>query len=215
MNLADTIEHTALGSTVTPSQIEVLCREAAEHRLFGVCVSPRYVSLARRFLDGSPVRLVTVVGFPLGTSKTTVKIAEAREAIEDGAHEVDMVADLGAAKAGDLETVRTEVQQVKDAVGTATLKVILETGCFETAALRALAEAALRGGADFLKTSTGFGPRGASVSDVVLLCEVAKGRARVKASGGIRTTDAAKAMIAAGAARIGTSSGVALVRYVG
>ena len=213
MELAPFIEHTALKATVTACQIETLCAEAIRYRFAGVCVPPSYVTLAKERLQESPQRLVTVVGFPLGSNRSSVKAAEARAAIEDGADEIDMVGHIGFATSGDWARVTSDVVAVREAMAmTVPLKVILETGYFEQSALERFAEAALSGGADFLKTSTGMGPRGASVEDVTLLSRVAAGRAQVKASGGIKTVEGARALVKAGASRLGTSSGTALVR---
>lgn len=210
MDLAGYVEHTLLAADATAERVERLCREATVHGLLGVCVAPVHVALARTAVASSPVRVVTVAGFPLGSSTSVVKAEEARRAVEDGADEVDMVVAIGAAKSGRLDAVLADVREVRAAIPGRVLKVILETGYFDEAELRALALAVLDGGADFLKTCTGFGPRGATVSDVRLLAGIAEGRAGVKASGGIRTRQAALDMIAAGATRIGTSNGVEL-----
>lgn len=208
MDLSRYVEHTLLSADATPTRIEQLCREAALHGLFGVCVPPAHVARARDTVRGANVRVITVAGFPLGYSTSIVKAEEARRAVLDGADEVDMVAAIGLAKGGSFDEVEADVREVRRAIPDCVLKVILETGYFGEPELRRVAEAAIAGGADFLKTCTGFGPRGATSSDVRLLVEVAKGRAGVKASGGIRTREAALAMIEAGATRIGTSSGV-------
>lgn len=211
MDLAPYIEHTALKATVTPGQIETLCEEARRAGFAGVCVSPSYVPLARRRLAGSLQRLVTVVGFPLGANRTAIKAEEARVAIADGADEIDMVAHVGLARDGNWDAVEADIAAVRGAIGNAPLKVILETGYFEPEELEHLAETALRAGADYLKTSTGFGPRGASVADVERLVRVARGRAQVKASGGIRDARTARELVSAGATRLGTSNGMALL----
>ncbi len=212
MDLAPYIDHTLLKPTATPSDIETLCEEAIINRFFGVCVNPFYVPLAAKRLAGRNVAVVSVAGFPLGAGTSPLKAHEAAQAVAPGASEVDMVINLGLAKAGDWEGVEADVHRVREAVPGVMLKVILETGYLQTAEIRRAAEAALSGGADFLKTSTGFGPRGASLDDVRLLAQVAGDKARVKAAGGIRSTADAVAMIEAGASRLGTSSGVALVQ---
>lgn len=209
--LAKYIDHTLLKPTATPDDIARLCREADEHFFYAVCVNPAFVSTARAALGPSPVRIAAVVGFPLGANTPQVKAAEAALAVSQGASEIDMVIPIGRALAGDWEAVTADVRAVRDAVPGAVLKVILETGYLNEAQVRKAAEAALSGGADFLKTSTGFGPRGATLEDVRLLVEVAAGRAQVKAAGGIRSNEDAWKMIEAGASRLGTSSGVALV----
>lgn len=211
MRLADFVEHTLLRADATREDVERLCREARDHGLFGVCVSPVHVEAARRFV-GDAVRVVTVAGFPLGTSTSIIKAEEARRAVLEGASEVDMVMAIGRARGGDWGGVQTDVAAVRSSIPGATLKVILETGHFDEAAIRCAAQAALAGGADFVKTSTGFGPRGATVEDIRVLRDVVAGRAQIKASGGIRTAAQARAMIEAGATRIGTSNGVEIAK---
>ena len=212
MDLAAQIDHTLLKPTATPEEVLKAAEEALEYGFFGLCIPPSYVGLVRRTFPHTPFRLVTVVGFPLGYQEKEVKALEAALAFARGAEEVDMVLHLGRAKAGDLAYLEAEVQAVRQAVPKAVLKVILETGYFSEEEVRSLAEAAIRGGADFLKTSTGFGPRGASPEDVALLLEVARGRVQVKAAGGIRDRETALRFLEMGATRLGTSSGVALVR---
>ncbi len=209
--LAKFIDHTLLKPEATPADIERLCREADEHYFYAVCVNPAFVPLARRTLGASPVRVAAVIGFPLGANAPEIKAAEAALAYSQGADELDMVIPVGRALAGDWGAVAADVLAVREAAPGAVLKVILETGHLNEDQIRKAAEAALAGGADFLKTSTGFGPRGASLEDVRLLAEVAGGKAKVKAAGGIRTREDAWKMIEAGASRLGTSSGVALV----
>lgn len=215
MDLAAHIDHTLLRPTATPEEVLQAAEEALEYGFYGLCIPPSFVALVRQTFPHAPFRLVTVVGFPLGYQEKEVKALEAALAFARGADEVDMVIHLGRAKAGDLAYVEAEVRAVREAVPKAVLKVILETGYFSPEELAPLAEAAIRGGADFLKTSTGFGPRGASLSDVALLVQVARGRAKVKAAGGIRDRETALRMLEAGAKRLGTSSGVALVRGEG
>ncbi|GAA6735295.1 deoxyribose-phosphate aldolase [Thermus oshimai] len=211
MDLEAHIDHTLLSPTATPEEILKVAEEALTYGFFGLCIPPSYLPLVRRAFPEAPFRLVTVVGFPLGYQAKEVKALEAAWARAQGADEIDMVVHLGRAKAGDYAYLEAEVRAVREAVPGAVLKVILETGYFGEEALKAMAEAAIRGGADFLKTSTGFGPRGATVEDVRLLKAVAGEKAQVKAAGGIRTREAALALLEAGASRLGTSSGVALV----
>jgi deoxyribose-phosphate aldolase len=210
-SLAPYIEQTLLKATATPEQIVELCRGAIEHGFHGVCVSPIHVGLAARMTLGSAVRVVTVAGFPLGAEMFQVTARAAEQAVRAGAHEIDMVAPIGLVLGGDIESVRVAVDAVRRAVPESVLKVILETGYLDDARTELAARAAVEAGADFLKTSTGFGPRGATVADVTLLTRVAAGVVRVKASGGIKTADAARALVAAGAERLGTSSGVEIV----
>lgn len=220
MDLAAHIDHTLLKPTATPEEILKVAEETLEYGFFGLCIPPSYVPLVRERYPHAPFRLVTVVGFPLGYQAKEVKALEAALAISQGADEVDMVIHLGRALAGDYAYVEEEVRTVRQAAPKAVLKVILETGHFTPEArvqprrghLENLAEAAIQGGADFLKTSTGFGPRGASLEDVELLVRVARGRAQVKAAGGIRNRETAIKLLEAGATRLGTSSGVALVK---
>ncbi|HAR69391.1 2-deoxyribose-5-phosphate aldolase [Thermus scotoductus] len=220
MDLAAHIDHTLLKPTATPEEILKVAEEALEHGFFGLCIPPSYVPLVRERYPHAPFRLVTVVGFPLGYQAKEVKALEAALALAQGADEVDMVIHLGRASAGDYAYIEEEVRTVRQAAPKAVLKVILETGYFTPEAqgqprrgyLENLAEAAIQGGADFLKTSTGFGPRGASLEDVELLVRVARGRAQVKAAGGIRNRETAIKLLEAGATRLGTSSGVALVK---
>ena len=214
MDLSTYIEHTLLRPDATPEQVERHCREAAEHGLCAVCIAPVYVALARMCLEGSPVRVVTVAGFPLGSSTPFVKATEARQAAAEGADEVDMVMAIGLALDGGWNAVEAEVRTVRDAARDPILKVIIETGYFSTDEIVSACKAAVGGGADFVKTSTGFGPRGASVEDVKLLCDTVRGRAQVKAAGGIRTAAEAIEMIRAGATRIGTSRGVEIAKSV-
>jgi deoxyribose-phosphate aldolase len=209
-SLAGRIEHTLLRADATPDDVARLCGEARDHGLFGVCVSPVFVKSARRWA-GDAVCVVTVAGFPLGASTSVVKANEAARAFDDGAREIDMVMAIGLARARSWDEVEADVRCVRQAVPGAVLKVILETGYFDAEGVRRAALSAVAAGADFVKTSTGFGPRGATVDDVRLLREAVGERARVKASGGIKTASQARALVEAGAARIGTSSGVAIL----
>lgn len=211
MDLAPYIDQTLLKPTATPAEISKLCAEAAQHGFFGVCVQPSYIPQARLELQNSAVKVVTVIGFPQGVSLSATKAVEAAQAVALGADELDMVIHLGFAKAHDWKAVEADVRAVREAAPGRILKTILETGFLDEAEIRSAAEAAIAGGTDFLKTSTGFGPRGATLEDLRLLSKVARGRAKVKAAGGVRDAVTACAMIEAGATRLGTSSGVALV----
>jgi deoxyribose-phosphate aldolase len=205
-DLAKAIEHTLLVAAATPTDIDRLCDEAAELGVHGVCVNPAYVARASARLQGQPVCVVSVAAFPLGASHGEVAAREARRAVSDGAAEVDLVIPVGLALAREFAAVTRFVRAVRVAIESTVLKVILETGHFDRDTLVELAGHVLDAGPDFLKTSTGFGPRGATVEDVRLLAEVASGRARIKAAGGIRTAEQARAMLSAGATRLGTSS---------
>lgn len=202
------IDHTLLKATATPEEVEELCLEAKKYGFASVCVNPVYVELAARSLDGSGVKVCTVIGFPLGANTSTTKAAEAKEAVTSGAAEVDMVINIGALKAGDYRGVYQDILQVAEAVrGLAKLKVIIET-CYLTEEEKIKAcIIAKKAGADFVKTSTGFGGGGATSKDVSLMREVVGPELGVKASGGIRDYTSAVLMIKSGANRLGTSSG--------
>ena len=210
-SLAKTIDHTLLKATATHEQVRTLCAEARQYGFASVCVNPRWVPLCARELAGSEVLVCTVIGFPLGANTSEIKAAEARLAVSQGAGEVDMVLDLGAAKAGDWIGVEEDILGVVRAAGKARVKVILET-CYLTddEKIQACA-AAQRAGAHFVKTSTGFGGGGATVEDIRLMRKAVGALLRVKASGGVRTCRDALSMLEAGADRIGASSGVAIV----
>lgn len=212
MDLAKYIDHTLLKADATIESITVLCTEAAEHHFAAVCVNPVYVDLAAHLLAGTGVKVATVVGFPLGATFTEVKVLETKEAILRKADEIDMVINIGAAKAGQWDAVTEDIRQVVEAAEGRPVKVIMETALLTDDEKRQACQASLAAGAHFVKTSTGFGPAGATVEDVKLLKSVVGDKAEVKASGGIRTKEQIEAMIAAGATRIGTSAGVALIK---
>jgi deoxyribose-phosphate aldolase len=212
--VASMIDHTLLKPDATWADIDKLCREAVEWKFATVCVNPTWVARAARQLAGSQVGVCSVVGFPLGASTPDVKQYEARRAIFDGATEIDMVLNVGALKSGDVRTVSDDIRLVVTACherGVAS-KVILETALLtdeEKVTACTLAKAA---GADFVKTSTGFGPGGATAADVALMRRVVGDEMGVKASGGVRDLAQVKAMVAAGATRIGASAGVRIVK---
>ena len=209
--LAKTIDHTLLKPDATAAQIEKLCAEAREYHFASVCVNPSRIALAARLLAGSDVTPCCVVGFPLGAIPTESKAAETAVAVKNGAGEIDMVIDIGAAKDGDWDAVEADIAAVKQACGPAKLKVIIET-CLLTDEEKVQAcLAAKRANADFVKTSTGFSKAGATAADVKLMRETVGPDMGVKASGGIHNRAEALAMIEAGATRIGASSGIAIV----
>ena len=209
--LAAYIDHTLLKPDATAAQIEQLCAEAREHKFFSVCVNGSWVAAARHFLDGSDVKVASVVGFPLGAMSSDVKRYETEVAIDDGAHEIDVVINLARLKAGEDKAVFRELTDVVEAADERTVKVILET-CLLTEAEKIRAcQLVYESGAHFVKTSTGFSTAGATVADVQLMRATVGPKFGVKASGGIRDRATAMAMIAAGATRLGTSSGVAMV----
>jgi deoxyribose-phosphate aldolase len=212
-DLSPLIDHTLLKAEATGAQVEVLCAEALKHGFASVCINPLWVPLAASLLKGSAVRTCTVVGFPLGASSLRAKAQEADLAVMEGAQEVDMVLAIGAAKAGDWDTVRRDLEGLRAAVPAPTvLKVILET-CLLTDAEKAQASAlALEAGLDFVKTSTGFSTGGATEADVALMRQTVGTGMGVKASGGIRTYEGALAMVLAGATRLGLSASVAVIQ---
>lgn len=210
-SLAKTIDHTLLKAVGTATQIRELCAEARTFGFASVCVNPVWVALCAQELAGSEVLVCTVIGFPLGANRPETKAAEARLAVSQGAEEVDMVANLGAAKAGDWKAVEEDIRGVVNAAGDALVKVIIET-CYLTDDEKVKAcEAAARAGARFVKTSTGFGTGGATVADIRLMRQTVGDRLQVKASGGVRTCQDALDLLEAGADRIGASSGIAIV----
>lgn len=211
--LASAIDHTLLKPEATRADILRLCREARDYGFAAVCVNPVWVEEAVRQLAGSPVVVATVIGFPLGASTTASKVFEARDALQAGARELDMVISLGLLKGGEEEKAREDMAAVVEVArehGVA-VKVILETGLLTEEEKTRAAFLAVSAGASFLKTSTGFLGTGATVEDVALLRRLAPPGVGVKASGGIRTFAHARAMLAAGANRLGTSSGVAIM----
>lgn len=212
MNLARYIDHTNLKPTATPEDIKKLCAEARQFGFKAVCVNSCYVALASELLKDSDVLVCAVAGFPLGAMSTAAKKFEAEQAVKDGASEIDMVMNIGSAKAGNWPAVEKDISAVKQAIPAAELKVIIET-CYLTDEEKiAACEAAVRAGAGFVKTSTGFGPAGATIEDVRLMKKAVEGKALVKAAGGVRDKATALAMIEAGADRLGTSNGVNILQ---
>jgi deoxyribose-phosphate aldolase len=211
MNLNKYIDHTLLKPETTAAMIDKLCAEAREHNFASVCVNPYWVKRCAELLKGTDVNVCTVIGFPLGANTPAVKAAETCDAIANGATEVDMVLNIGALKSGDLELVKEDVKAVKEAAGSVLVKVILETGLLTDEEKVTACKLCVEAGADYVKTSTGFGHGGATVEDVALMRKTVGPNVGVKASGGVRDRAAALAMIEAGASRIGTSSGVAIV----
>ena len=210
--LRNSIESTLLAATATEAEVATLCAEALEHRFRGVCVAPCRVAKAASVLAGSPVAVVSVAGFPLGSQTTRAKVAEVAELFALGAAEVDLVMNVGLFLDGRISPVSQEIREARSAAGGGVLKVILETSVLGPNRVREAAALALGAGADFLKTSTGFGPGGATIPDVRALKQVAGSRCGVKASAGIRGFEQARDLIAAGADRIGTSSAATIWR---
>ena len=212
MNIAQMIDHSLLKSEVTKEEIRRLCEEGKKYGFASVCVNPVWVSLCADFLRGSSVRICTVSGFPLGANKTETKVKEAEIAIKEGADEIDMVANIGALKSGDFKLVEEDIKAVRQAIGKQKiLKVIIETAVLTNEEKTRATQIIIDCGADFVKTSTGFGYPGATVEDVKLLKKVVGDKIGIKASGGIRDYETALKLIQAGATRIGTSSGVKIV----
>ena len=209
---AEFIDHTLLKADATNLEVAALCEEAVEYGFASVCVPPVFVAQASRLLYGSEVAVCSVVGFPLGSQTTEVKVFETHQAIASGADEIDMVIHLGAARVSDYAAVGDEIRKVIAASDNGLVKVIIECCLFDTAVKTKLVEVVVASGADYVKTSTGFADAGATLQDVRLLCRVAAGRIEVKAAGGIRDWQACESMLAAGASRIGTSAGVAIMQ---
>jgi len=212
--LAAYIDHTVLKADAAVKDIEILCAEAREHHFYSVCVNGSWVGPARHFLEGTDVKVASVVGFPLGAVAADVKRFETEAAIDDGAHEIDVVLNIARLKDGDDKYVLRELIDVAEAADEHTVKVILET-CLLTDEQKVRAcKLVVESGAHFVKTSTGFSTSGATVADVKLMRETVGPKFGVKASGGIRDTKTALAMIAAGATRLGTSASIAIVKGI-
>jgi len=212
-SIAALIDHTILKPDATRDDVVKVCREARQYGFASVCVNPYWVPLVKAELAGSTVKVCSVVGFPLGATSTEAKVAETAAAVRGGAREIDMVINVGALRSGDHETVKSDIQQVAAAAHAAgaILKVILETALLEDHQKAAACALAKLAGADFVKTSTGFGPSGATAHDVALMRAVVGPQMGVKASGGIRTLQDFQTMTAAGATRIGASASVKIV----
>ncbi|TKW64571.1 MAG: deoxyribose-phosphate aldolase [Gemella sp.] len=212
MGLNKYIDHTILKATASNADVQKLCAEAIEHKFYSVCVNGCYVADAKHLLQGTDVKVAAVVGFPLGAMTTAAKVFEAKEAVENGASEIDMVINVAKLKDGEFEYVENEIRQIKEAIGDNVLKVIIET-CYLTDEEKVKAcELSLAAKADFVKTSTGFGTDGATYEDVKLMKSVVGDNAKVKASGGVRDKETAQKYINLGAERLGTSSGIDIVK---
>lgn len=212
-NVAGLIDHTLLKADATKDQVTVICTEAKEHHFASVCVNPTWVKYSSEQLQGSDVKVCTVIGFPLGANTPETKAFEVQNAIENGAHEVDMVINIGALKDKDDELVERDIRAVVAAAkGKALTKVIIETSLLtEEEKIRAC-ELAVKAGADFVKTSTGFSTGGATPEDIALMRKTVGPDLGVKASGGVRNTEDANKVIEAGATRIGASAGVSIIK---
>ncbi|WP_420849697.1 deoxyribose-phosphate aldolase [Peribacillus tepidiphilus] len=208
------IDHTLLKADATKAEIQKLVEEAKEYSFASVCVNPTWVKTAAELLKETPeVKVCTVIGFPLGATPTEVKVFEAKNAIENGATEIDMVINIGALKDKQYEIVENDIKAVVEAAkGKALTKVIIETSLLTNEEKEIACQLSVKAGADFVKTSTGFSTGGATVEDVALMRKVVGPNIGVKASGGVRSLEDAKAMIKVGANRIGASSGVAIMK---
>ena len=211
MALAKYIDHTLLKATATPENIKILCKEAVQNNFFAVCVNGCYVSLAKESVQDSQVNVAAVIGFPLGAMSTEAKVLETQTCIAKGADEIDMVINVGMLQSGNYQYVEDEINQIKKATGNKILKVIIET-CYLSAEEKKMAcQLAMNAGADFVKTSTGFGTGGATLEDVKLMKSVVGDHLKIKASGGIKDKKTALEYIEIGVSRIGTSSGIEIV----
>lgn len=209
--IAAMIDHTLLKANATDDQIVKLCGEAKENRFASVCVNPCHVARAAELLKGSGIAVCTVIGFPLGAGTTETKVFETKDAIAKGANEVDMVIDVGALKSGRYDDVRGQIREVVTTANGTLVKVIIET-CYLTDEEKVIAcKASAEAGADYVKTSTGFGGGGATVEDVALMKKSIPASMKVKASGGIHTYAQAVALVEAGASRLGASAGITIV----
>lgn len=212
-DLAHYVDHTLLKAEASLLDIQQLCREAMDLNFFAVCVNPFWISECVTQLNGSPVKIATVVGFPLGANTSISKAHESREAVALGVDEIDMVINLGAVKSGDWATVEKDISLVVTASAAKIVKVILETASLKREEIIKACQCAEAAGANFVKTSTGFGPGGATLEAVSIMKEAVGGRLKIKASGGIRDLETMEKMIAAGADRIGTSSANKFLRH--
>lgn len=205
------VDHTLLKAVSDWAAIQALCEEAVEYEAASVCVPPSYVKRIKEKY-GQKLKICTVIGFPLGYSTTAVKVFEAEQAVKDGAAEIDMVINLGDVKNGQFNLVEEEIRQIKQAIGDKILKVIIETCYLTTEEKIELCGCVTRAGADFIKTSTGFGSGGATLEDVLLFKKHLGPKVQIKAAGGIRSRQELEQFIAAGVKRIGTSSAIKLLK---
>lgn len=213
INISKYIDHTLLKPTATEMDFRKLCEEIYQNSFYSACVPPFYVSFVKELLEYSDSKVCTVIGFPLGYHSTETKITEAQKALADGADELDMVMNINAFKSMAYETVKQEIKTLAEIAHdkNALLKVIIETAYLDNFDIRIACEICEEAGADFVKTSTGFAPKGADIEQVKLMREVLPSNIQIKASGGIQTYEQAMTFIEAGATRLGTSSGVAIV----
>lgn len=211
MEISKYIDHTLLKATATKKDIIKLCREALEYNFYAVCVNGAYVALAKQELINSNVKIAAVIGFPLGAMTTEAKVFEAKNSIEKGASEIDMVINVGKLLDGESDYVENEIKLIKEAIGNNVLKVIFENCYLSKEQIKIVSQLAVNAGADFIKTSTGFGTGGATLEDLLIMKETIKGKVLIKAAGGVRDKETAEKYIKMGVVRLGTSSGVSLV----
>ncbi len=212
LKLAQAIDHTLLKPDSTEAQIQQLCKEAVENKFFGVCVNSRFVPSAKKYLTGSNVKVVSVIGFPLGAMSTESKAFETNWCVQNGADEIDMVIAIGELKEKKDQKVIEDIQAVVRAASGKKVKVIIETSLLNEEEKIRACECSLKAGAHFVKTSTGFSGGGATLDDIKLMKKVVGSKLEVKASGGIKNSEQALALLEAGATRLGTSSGIALIQ---
>lgn len=212
MNINQYIDHTNLKPFATENDIITLCNEAIENEFASVCINPCYVKLAYNELKDCPVKVCTVIGFPLGSNTTEIKVAEAKKAMLDGCDEFDMVINVGKLKLGNYEYVKNEISEIANIVNKKTIKVIIETGLLTDQEKAVATRLACEAGADYVKTCTGFSEGIATVDDIILIKNNLFGKTKIKASAGIKTKEKALELIKAGANRIGTSAGTQIVK---
>ena len=212
MEINKYIDHTILKATAQKKDIKKLCDEAKEYKFFSVCVNGANVKYAYEQVKDSDVKVAAVVGFPLGAMSKDVKVFEAKKAIEDGASEIDMVINVAALKDGEYAYAEQEIREIKEAIGNNVLKVIIETCYLTDEEKKKACELSLNAKADFVKTSTGFGTGGATFDDVKLMKSIVGDKAQVKASGGVKDLITAQKYIELGATRLGTSSGIEIIK---
>jgi deoxyribose-phosphate aldolase len=213
-SIVSKIDHTLLKPDATESQIHVLVEEALKYHFFSVCINPTYVSLCKKLLTDSKVAICTVIGFPLGASSTNTKVFETKEAIKDGADEIDMVINIGAMKSKNYDFVLNDIKSVVEAAEGKIVKVIIETSLLNEEEKIKACQLSTEAKAHFVKTSTGFNGGGATLEDVKLMKAHIDSNMKVKASGGIRDVESAKKMISVGAERLGTSAGVLIANHL-
>lgn len=211
MNLSKYIDHTLLKATATEKDILQLCTEAIQYNFQAVCVNSCYVDLCNKALHSSSIKIASVIGFPLGAMSTYAKFEEANQAISNGANEIDMVINIGFLKDGKFDLVENEIKQIKNVIGKNCLKVIIETCYLTDEEKKTATQLTVNAGADFVKTSTGFGSGGATLDDIILMKNITQNHIKIKASGGIRDYETAIQYIELGVERIGTSNGIQIV----